>query len=297
MKHKRMIPWALILVLAVHLLSGCDGFHNPTVPPTTAAPSESTHAPEPTLTQPPQTEAPVQTEVPTQPVQTEAAPPPTTEPMPVLLELSQEERHALNRFLSNFSEQWFHEGFVWYESPSDSVFYAADADITQIVGFAWLHAKINRSSELQVVKIGEDYYYSFDLDVLSPIAEQFFGRTVTGEGLPTTPSEFFFLLDGMVCSVAADGESYTNVTVTEQVHDLGDGTLRVEFTIYDAWAFSEFGEGASQKDVYALTGEEARNEPDLLQHRTGAAVLRPHTLEDGQKTYQLVSYELFTPAE
>ena len=287
MKHKRMIPWALILVLAVSLLSGCDGFQNPTVPqPTTAAP-EPTQTAAPTETQPPQTEAP------TQPTET-AAP---TEPAPILVELTAEDRYALNAFLSNFSEQWFHEGYIWYKTRSDNIFRSANAGITELVSFVWLHAKINCYSDLEVVQVGDNYYYGFRLSLLADSAERFFGRTLTEADLPTDESEDFFLQGEMVCGPAADGESYTNITVTEQVYDLGDGTLLAEFTIYDAWVLAQMGGSAFEEDVHYLTGEEARSNPDLSLHLTGAAVVRPHTLEDGQKTYQLVSYELVTPAE
>ncbi len=274
MKNKRMILWTIFLTLAACLLCGCTGYQNPTVPqqpsetvPATTAAVEATQAPAPTETQPPQ----------------------PTEPKPVLLEPTPEERCELNIFLSHFSEQWFHEAYRWDDNTPNEVFYADTGSVTEIVDFVWLFAKINRNAELELVASGDDYYYGFKLDVLNAIAERFFGRTLTEADLQAAESEYYFLLDGMVCGPAADGETYTNMTITEELYDLGDGTLRAEFAIYEAWAFAG-------TDVYCLTGEQARNDPNLVMHLKGAAVLRPHTLEDGGESYRLVSYELYDPA-
>lgn len=293
MKNTRMIIWVMLLTLAAALLAGCDGSQNPTMPqqlPETAPTTVTQPLPAPTENQSQQYELlppPVQTEAPTQP----------TEPAAVLLELSAEERCGLNLFLSNFSEQWFHEGFVWYEAPSEGAFLAEQADIQQIIGFAWLHAKINLDDDLQEVHIGEQYYYGFSFEILNAIAEDFFGRTLAATDLPTTQSEQFFLYNGLVCGPAADGEAYTNMVVSELVYDLGNETIRVEFAIYDTWALAETGIADFEQEVCCLTGQQAQARQELALHLNGAAIIRPHTLEDGQETYQLVSYELFTPAE
>lgn len=287
MKYQRMTSWALLLTLAAALFTGCTGYQNPTVPPqsseiTPAAsgPSEPAHAPQLSETLPPQTEAPTE----------------PTEPEPVLLELSPEARRELNSFLSSFSEQWFLEELLWDDDPANDVFYADTGSTEQIVEFVWLFAKLNLNEELEVVTHGDDDYYGFSLSILNPVAERFLGQTLTGEALAAMESEHYLLLDAMVCGPAADGESYTNMTVTEELYDLGDGTLRAEFAIYDTWAFIVGGGSASGKDLYSLTGEQARTDPDLQLHLKGAAVVRPQTLENGRESYQLVSYELYEPA-
>ena len=296
MKNMRMIVLAIFLALAAGLLCGCDGHQNPSVPqqlpetvPATTAATEPTQAPASTEPQPSQTKAA------TQPALTEATTQPT-EPEPVLLEPGPEERCEINIFLSNFSEQWFHEAFRWDDDTPNEVFYADTGSITEIVDFVWLFAKLNCYSELEMVLSGDDYYYGFKLGVLNSIAERFFGRSLTEADLQAAESEYYFLLDGMVCGPAADGETYMNMTVTEELYDLGNGTLRAEFAIYDAWAFAELGDPVSGTDLYCLTGEQARNDPNLVLHLKGAAVLRPHTLADGRESYQLVSYELYDPA-
>lgn len=281
MKNKRMIRWTALLILASSLLAGCGGSQIPT---------ESQPIPE---TIPATTAAPIPTG--TQPLQTAPATVPT-EPEPVSLELSPAQRYEVNAFLSDFSRQWFHESALWDDDASNDVFDAATGSIAQIVEFVWLHAQLNLNEELEIVRSGEDYYYGFSLDVLAPIAERFFGRTLTDAELGAMESAYYFLLDGMVCGPAADGECYMNMTVADGMFDLGDGTLRVEFAIYDAWAFADVGGAVLGKDLYYLTGEQARIDPDLQLHLEGTAILRPLTLEDGRETYRLVGYELYEPA-
>lgn len=282
MKNKRVIVWALLFALSAGLISGCGSSQNPTgsqpLPetiPATTAPTE------PTQPLPPQTESstyPCPSELP-----------------PILLELDQRTRYEINTFLSYFSEQWFHEEFDATDDAPNDIFYAETGNIAQIVDFVWLYAKLNHYTELRFVNKDDRSYYAFDLDLLSPIAERFFGRTLTEASLENMESAYYVLLDGMVCGPAADGETYTNISVTDRMHDLGDGTMLVEFTIYDTWAFSDLGGIVPEKELYYLTGEEAQENPDLVFHLNGTAVVRPHTLEDGRESYRLVSYKLYDP--
>ena len=280
MKNKRVIVWALLFALSAGLISGCGSSQNPTgsqpLPetiPATTAPAE------PTQTLPPQTESSTQ--------------PCPSELPPILLELDQRTRYEINIFLSYFSEQWFHEEFDTTDDAPNDIFYAETGNIAQIVDFVWLYAKLHRYTELRFVNRDDRAYYAFDLDFLSPIAERFFGRSLTEASLENMESAYYVLLDGMVCGPAADGETYTNISVTDRMHDLGDGTMLVEFTIYDAWAFSDLGGIVPEKELYYLTGEEAQENPDLVFHLNGIAVVRPHTLEDGRESYRLVSYKLY----
>lgn len=275
MKYKLIILWISLLALTAALFSGCDGRQNPTVPQT---------IPETVPTTVAATMPPVETAAPTEPQ--------PTQPDPIPVELTPEARHEINVFLSNFSEQWFHEDFIWFEDAASEQFLSSQAGIPEILGFAWLHAKIHFDSELEVVTIDEDSYYSFSLSLLDSISQRFFGRALTEADLTTLGSEYYFLLDSQVCGPATDGESYMNITVTESMYDLLDGTIQAEFSIYDAW---EFFLSDSKRDPYTLTSEQAQNDPALALHLKGVAVLRPHTLGDGQASHQLVSYELYAP--
>lgn len=212
------------------------------------------------------------------------------------MELSRKERFEVNVFLSNFSALWFHENALWDDDPANDVFYTETGSVEQLADFAWLYAKLNRNEELEVIVLQDKYYYAFRLSILDPIAEQFFGQPLNKEALSAMESEYYFLHEDMVCGPAADGESYMNMTVAEGVYDLGDGTLRVEFAVYDAWEFADVGGTVLDQELYYMTGEQARIDPDLRLHLTGTAVIRPHTLSNGRESYRLVSYELYAPA-
>lgn len=282
MKYKRIVVCAILLALSAGLISGCGSHQTPTVAPQLSETTPATAAPtEPTQTLPPQTESLPQ--------------PSPSEVPPVLLELDQQTRYEINSFLSHFSAQWFHEEFDATDNAPNEIFYAETGNIAQIVDFVWLYAKLNLYTELRFITKDDHSYYAFDLNTLNPIAERFFGRTLTEAGLETMASEYYVLFDGMVCGPAADGETYTNITVTDRIYDLDDGTMRVEFTIYDAWAFSDLGGIVPEKELYYLTGEDAQNNQDLEFHLNGTAVIRPHTLEDGRESYRLVSYKLYDP--
>lgn len=285
MKSKKLIALVMALAMLASLLPGCGGgAETPTTEPQqtvqtipTTAPTEVT---EPADTQPPETEA---TEAP-------------TEPEPVLMELSADERYEINIFLSNFSEQCFREDFIWNEAASNEVFYSAEADIVEIVSFVWLFAKINRSDEEDVSYNG-DFYYGIDIDVLDSLAQRFFGRTLTESEISAAKEPGYSVYDGMVCYPAADGDTYTNMTVTDRMYDLGDGTMRAEFAIYSASMDTDEVVGAGgpihDKSVYYMTGEQIRGRSDFEFHLKGAAVVRPQTLDNGRESYQLVSYELY----
>ena len=278
MKKKRII--AGVMAVAVGLLAGCVGRQDtPTTEPQQTVATVPTTA---VTTEP--------TEVVTVPTETVTVP---TEPQPVLLELNREERYEINIFLSNFSEQWFHEGALWDDQPGNEVFYSDQAAVEEIVDFVWLFAKINRGSQMEVVHNGGVSYYAFELGTLDSLAQRFFGRTLSETELRSMDMEYYALLDGMVCGPAADGETYMNMTVTDRMVDLGDGTMGVDFTIYSAWAFADAGGYVDNKELYYLTGEQARSLSDLELHLKGTAVVRPQTLENGRESYQLVSYELY----
>lgn len=285
MRNKKLTAWAMALVLTVSLLAGCGA-----EPPATTAPAQTVQ------TLPPTTAATETTETvaPTEPEPVPTTEPQPTKPEPVPMELSRDERYEINIFLSNFSEQWFHEGWPW-NSDGNTVFYSAEASVEEMVNFLWIFAKINRGSEMQYINRGENSYYAFTNDTIASLAQRFFGRTLTERDLQAMELEYFTYIDGMVCSPAADGETYMNMTVTDELYDLGDGTMRAEFVIYEAWDYADAGGHVQGKDLYRQTGQEARDNPHLEIHRKGAAIVRPQTLFNGRESYQLVSYQVFDP--
>lgn len=295
---KTVLACAAVLVL---LLSGCSGgslfAQTPTdseaVPHTTAATPETTQAPPSTSSAPEET-----TCVPTEPTTQVPTDPPA-------LSLSREEQYRINLFLSNFSEQWFHEGWIWQDSQSQGNmgrFVSKDADPMELVSFAWLYAKINLE-EHEAVTQGDHYYCGVSFDTVNRVCQRFFDRSITqADIVPIACFDGYYnycLIDGMVCCMAGDGDTYNNMTVANAMYSLGDGTYRVDFRIY---SISDMGGDDSivlsgsivqDKSVYYYTDAEAAANSYFSYYRSGSAVVRPYTTAGGTESYQLISYDLF----
>ena len=223
------------------------------------------------------------------------------------ISLSDEQRYELNIFLSNFSEQNFHTIIKWDE-VSNTVRYlpgeffdASAADPMDLAYFTWLYAKINANAA-QMVTYEDYYYYGVDIATLNRYAMRFFNRTLdlsqiyTGEWNEYTGYSIVTVGD-MVCRPAADGETYSCLSVAEHLYDLGDGTMWVEFVVYEATDYGSEGitsiGGVNNKDIYYITAEEAARHPDLERRIWGEAIVRPYTMDSGRETYQLITYELY----
>ena len=237
-------------------------------------------------------------------VQPEPAPAAQPQPAPQTvydqLLTTDQGRYTVNIFLSNFSEQGFHLGYVW---PTDagSTFYSANGDIMEMVAFAWINGKINENA-VDLVDVGGEYYYGVDLSTIDYLVNRYFGRRVTE--LDIRPLEqygytFYRYIDGKVCCPAADGETYNTLTITDQMTDLGDGTYRADFHTYTvaidgSGALIDVGGPVTDKTLYELTAAEAGSHWGLSVSGSGSAVVRPFTTVNGTQTYQLVSYTLYS---
>lgn len=105
------------------------------------------------------------------------------------IKFSKEEQYKVNIFLSNFSEQWFHEIYIWDDVKKERIlvadkFEVLSADVMELVKFAWLYAKINMNA-VKLLSHGGHSYYGVDIDVISSISERFFGRTIYPEDIQT----------------------------------------------------------------------------------------------------------------
>ncbi len=251
---------------------------------------------------------PSETEAPTEVSQTDSPDIEQTE-APSLQEIaiSTDERYKINIFLSNFSEQNFCESYVQDEETNEYThvlndFDAATADIMELVGFAYAHAKINMNVLEQFTYDGYPYY-GIPFSTIKSITENFFGRPLEQTDIQTGQwNEYWgysgILLDGFVCYPAADGATYNNMTVVEKMYDLGDGTIEIPFNIYTVTDIGADGSialiaGAIQdKSVYYFTPDDAESHPYFEHHLSGVAVVRPHTTDYGAQSYQLISYQL-----
>ena len=233
-----------------------------------------------------------------------------TKPEQKELSISKDEQYKANIFLSNFSEQFFHESFLWDEGTNESFltsdkFEVATADVMELVHFSWVYAKINMTDEVELV-IQDDFpYYGVDIETINSVSIRFFDRKINLSDICSdrwdeyNPNEFL-VVGNNVCLPAADGETYNHMTVANKMYDLGDGTRKIEFTIY---SISDMGGEDSivlsggivqDKSVYYYTAEDANANQYFDYYLSGVAVVKPYTTEKGTATYQLVSYELIS---
>lgn len=271
MKHMGQI---LALVLALVLLTGCGG-----TAPETTAPAETT-APVETTT-PVETTVPPETTAPTEPA--------VTEPAETKVELTEQGRYEINIFLSNFSEQQF-----W--GMESGVFRSADGDPAAILFFTWNNLNYN-TYDAETIQRDGVYYLGFPMETVSARAERFFGRGLSAADVEAAGGDFR-MIDGLVCRPEAWGDTYEDMTVADAMYDLGNGTMRVEFTVYnptdDAWMDEVTSAGGiNVKSIYYFTPEQAVESGYFVPHIKGTALVRPKTLTNGRETYELVTYELF----
>lgn len=217
---------------------------------------------------------------------------------PIPLALSSEQRYRINIFLSNFSEQWFHEGRVYASgngAGSGQEFTSQSADPMELLRFAWLYAKINMNAK-EWLEQNNGPYYGVSIDTIDAVCYRFFGRSIADDISEAQERGDILVLNGLVCEPAADGETYNRMTLVDTVSDLGDGTLKATFRIYSV----EIGDGSivyasgtiHDKSVYYLTQEEAERDSRFKLERTGEAILRTYITDSGTESYQLVSYQI-----
>lgn len=217
---------------------------------------------------------------------------------PIPMALSTEQRYRINIFLSNFSEQWFHEEYDyalrdWVGSSQE--FTSQSADPMELMRFAWLYAKINMQAA-EWLDLNDGIYYGVSIDTIDAISYRFFGRSIADDISEAQERGDILVLNGLVCEPAATGETYNRMTLVEDVCDLSDGTLKVSFKIYSV----EIGDGSivyaggtiHDKSVYYLTQEEADRDSRFMLEGTGEAILRTYITDSGTESYQLVSYQV-----
>ena len=173
-------------------------------------------------------------------------------------------RKKMNIFISNFTEAGM---------------YAYDKDHYDInTLYPWVHIwmKINKGSELEyVTRPGEEYdstYEVINLEKFNQITKKYLGITISEEEVASTKLDWgpSFYEDGIFYAPAADGESYTEMSVVSKVEKLEDGRLKLYYNNYD-----QTYEAYEQKDKdYSMTEEEASKNPDYEKGNSGYAIVR-----------------------
>ena len=169
-------------------------------------------------------------------------------------------RTMMNMYLSYFSE------FYFFQYDKDTF------DINEIV--SWAFCMVNDRGEYEYeTRPGSkyEYYEKMSLDKANQITEQYFGITISENMASSVNSDTEFYEDGYFYIPAADGEAYVYLSIISKVEDLGDGRLKLYYSIYsqDDDAYSDL------KDKnYSQTNEEALQDPEYEYEKSGYAIVR-----------------------
>ncbi len=297
-KRKKLVLLGMLLVLVMVFICGCAESGKPSVEKPNAgndvveyvAGQETEKVTEPTAEE---TKAPA-----TEPTKQETTEPETTQAPKsegTLMEMTSTIQYRTNVFLSDFSEQWFHEGH-----KGSGKFETKSADIMEIAEYCWIFAKINLN-KAETVVVDDMPYYGVGMDTIDSVAMRFFNVHVyesdIGQKFPGSGCDAL-LIDGKLCCIAADGETYNHMSVVDTLTDLGNGRVRAEFCIY---AINDIGGAGNlvlsggliqDRNVYYYGIAEAEGHPSFSRHASGVAIMDYSLSADGDITYKLVSYEV-----
>ena len=189
------------------------------------------------------------------------------EPFGTPVEIDKTTQKKMNIFLSNFSEA----GFRSYDKDA--------RDIRAITYWAHIWTKINKNDFITYEnRPGEAYditYEKISLDDMNYIIDKYLGFKLTDDMAlsindGSDEEEYFFYENGNFYAIAADGESYTNMSVVTQVEDLGDNRLKLCFGVYSQDLDAYF----DGKEIdYTMTGEEAAANPEYELWESGYAIV------------------------
>lgn len=174
-------------------------------------------------------------------------------------------RKKMNIFISNFTEAGM---------------YAYDKDHYDInTLYPWVHIwmKINKGRELEyVTRPGEEYdstYEVIGLEKFNRITGKYLGITITEEEAASAKLDWglSFYEDGIFYAPAADGESYTGLSIVSKVEKLSDGRLKLYYNNY----YQDIDAYLEGKDKnYSMTEEEASKNSDYEKSNSGYAIVR-----------------------
>ncbi|GEM_PF-1012806 len=201
-----------------------------------------------------------------------------------VIDLESDVQQYVNTFITNFVEQNFYD----YDRET--------ADIERMIDFVHLHLKINAHDLISYAVKGDLDYEVFSIDDVQRVASEYLGVLITEEdyaALPVPPETFGdqpagpYFEDGKIWYEASDGESYNRIGIVNSFLNPGDGTLIMEFDVYEIDLDTYLSLNADEiREYYALTSEQAENDPSLTKVRTGTA--RVGATQSGG--YYLITY-------
>lgn len=190
-------------------------------------------------------------------------------------DLSAEEFHNVNIFLSNFAEQ----GIEDYDCETSSVWERAY--------FGYINTKINDPDTY--VKFVAQNDIVVPLEYLSERSERFFGLPITEDEIKKSKNPYnsveVYYREGNFHFTGGSGESYTYMASVHSVEDLTNGSHSVKFEIYD---MSSLCQETVDAKYYDMTSEQLKKSGAVL-FGYGVAIITDNRY-NGKDTYILDTY-------
>ncbi|MBQ8210729.1 MAG: hypothetical protein IJZ35_09120 [Clostridia bacterium] len=133
----------------------------------------------------------------------------------------------INEFLTVFSKVYFSE---------NKAYSSGSPDTYELIRFAYSNAMMQGGSLVTTEYEDDDigYYNKISATAVNDTLDKYFGKTVANESVYTEKTySFFKYSDGYFYTPAADGISYTNVSIADSVSQSGN-LVSVEFSIYSS---------------------------------------------------------------
>ena len=209
-----------------------------------------------------------------------------TEAKIIPINLSEDEQYEINIFLSNFSEQGFNMYNEVEKVAITEDFHVDNANVNQLVQFAFEMFDINIWNELTFLDGGDSM--ALTVDQICNKVNRYFALNLTPEDVASCG----YAKEGnYVKKPYAVGDSHPEFTIVNEMLDQGDGTYLAKFKIYVLEESATGGNMVADKSVYAMTEAEASTAAGVSYYGEGSAVVQPY-LVNGKDSYQLIAYRV-----
>ena len=163
--------------------------------------------------------------------------------------------------MSNFSEA----GLGKYDKD--------DRDLIDILYWTFIWTKINKDKNIERGDVaGKGLCEILSLENVSTVTDKYLGITISDDearSLKIDDTYGIFYDNGNLCMPAADGETYTNLTVVDKAEDLGARRFKFTYTVYSQ-DLDEYFDGKSKDEYYKKIKDKVLQEIQPLKKQRGS---------------------------
>lgn len=170
-------------------------------------------------------------------------------------------QEAINRFLSNFCEQYFGD------------FYDSNYNDAQLIDFTWTWTQLNRPEDMTY----SEGYQCLPATNVADIISRYFGLNVTHQS-----TDWITYSNKQYSAGASNPPTETEIAIVDSVNNNGDDTYTVDFTRYSC-------NGSPENIFYSYDSYTAKNSQSLQHSGTGRAVIKPN----GKSGFTLIEYKTY----